>query len=147
MYNSNPEFLMRHTGRDRVTHPWIRNELAAMKGAGFVSGKIVEKLSRDIVGVIDFQVAKESYLSLLMLHAQAKNRGYGRQLYEAFEFYACRHQSTQIRLDVVTDYNDAVLRFWSKSGFHRYKDIELDWAGVVLPAVVMKKDLRPPELR
>jgi GNAT superfamily N-acetyltransferase len=94
------------------------------------------------VGIIDFKVDEESYLSLLMIHTHYANRGLGKQVYKAIEEYARSRGSEQIKLGVVTGYSDKVLRFWTGNGFHKSEDISLNWNGVILPAVTMLKNLR-----
>lgn len=46
-----------------------------MKNEGFYSCKIVQKNSNEIVGIIDFKVDKETYLSLLMINSNLKGQG------------------------------------------------------------------------
>ena len=141
LYNSNKDFIQHHMGTDRVTPEWVQNEWEAMKQSGFLSCKAVEKKSGKIVGIIDFNVGEESYLSLLIIHGDAQNQGIGKQIYDAFEEYVKMAHSKSIRLDVVTKYSDNVVKFWSKRGFIKDRDIELNWSGVTLPAIVMKKVL------
>jgi GNAT superfamily N-acetyltransferase len=126
-------------GTDHVTPDWVMNEWESMKQSGFLSCKAVEKKSGKIVGIIDFNVGEESYLSLLMIHGVAHNQGIGRHIYDAFEEYVKMAHSNSIRLDVVIIYSDNVVKFWSKRRFVKDHDIELNWSGVILPAIVMKK--------
>ncbi|WP_268064106.1 hypothetical protein [Clostridium sp. CF011] len=41
-----------------------------------------------------------------------------------------------MRIDVVTNYDDTVLDFWVKNGFDKFKDVELNWTGKILPALL-----------
>ena len=141
LYNSNKKFIQHHMGTDHVTPDWVQNEWEAMKESGFLSCKAVEKESGTLMGILDSKVGKETYLSLLMIHGEAQNRGLGREIYDAFEKYARSAQCKSIRLDVVTAYSDHVVKFWIQRGFIKDRDIELNWSGVSLPAVVMKKIL------
>lgn len=141
VYNSNNIFLAHHMDIHKVTYEWIDAELASMKDMGFISCKIVERCSDKIVGTIDFKIAEETYLSLLIMHDAYKNKGYGNLTYKALEDYVKSQKSSSIRIDVVIGYDDRVLEFWAKNGFHKFKDIELNWTGKILPAVVMKKPL------
>ena len=141
VYNSNKQFLINHIGRETVTNEWIVHELDAMKQAGFYPCKIVEIKSEKIIGIIDFKIDEETYLSLLMLQNYFKGKGYGKLIFNVFEEYAKLQKSRCIRIDVVTDYDNSVLDFWINNGFVNSEDIELNWAGKVLPAVVMKKYL------
>jgi GNAT superfamily N-acetyltransferase len=139
LYNSNKEFIQHHMGTDHVTPDWVLNEWESMKESGFLSYKAVEKEFGNLIGILDCKVGEETYLSLLIIHGDAQNQGIGKQIYDAFEEYAKLAHSKSIRLDVVTKYSDNVERFWSKRGFVKVRDIELNWSGVTLPAVVMKK--------
>lgn len=141
VYNSNKQFLINHIGRETVTNEWIVNELDAMKRSGFYSCKIVEIKTGEIIGIIDFKTGEETYLSLLMLRNNFKGKGYGKSIFHAFEEYAKLQKNGYIRIDVVTDYDNSVLEFWTNNGFVKTGDIELSWDDRVLPAVVMKKYL------
>lgn len=141
VYNSNKHFLVNHIGSDQVTYEWILAELESMKKAGFYSCKVAEKSSGKIIGLLDFKIDEETYLSLLMVHADYKNKGFGKLIYQALEEYARSAKSKYMRIDVVTDYDDAVLDFWIRNGFDKVKDVELNWTGKILPAVIMKKSL------
>lgn len=112
-----------------------------MKNEGFYSCKIVQKNSNEIVGIIDFKVDKETYLSLLMINSNLKGQGIGIKVYELFEMYIKSSNSTSLRIDVVTNYDKRVLDFWIKNGFKSIENITLNWNKKLLPAVVMKKNL------
>ncbi|GMA64152.1 hypothetical protein GCM10025859_45920 [Alicyclobacillus fastidiosus] len=142
VYNSNTLFLENHMNTQQVTFEWVTEELESMGKAGFCSCKAVDKSSRKIVGVIDFKIDQESYVSLLMVHKEYENMGFGKQIYQAFEDYAKSRESKRIRLDVVTGYSDKVLNFWVGNGFEKFEDIKLNWTGVTLFAVTLKKDIR-----
>ncbi|WP_419750992.1 GNAT family N-acetyltransferase [Terrisporobacter petrolearius] len=120
---------------------WVRDELKIMKNEGFYSCKIVQKNSNEIVGIIDFKVDKETYLSLLMINSNLKGQGIGIKVYELFEMYIKSSNSTSLRIDVVTNYDKRVLDFWRKNGFESIENITLNWNKKLLPAVVMKKGL------
>jgi GNAT superfamily N-acetyltransferase len=141
VYNSNRNFLQNHVGTDKITKEWILDEIESMRKVDFYSCKIVEKNSGKLIGIIDFKVGEETYLSILMLHKDYKKKGLGALIYQALEEYAKSEKSKGMRIDVVTNYDDAVLDFWMKNGFEKIKEIELNWTGKILPAVVMKKNL------
>jgi len=141
IYNSNKHFLVAHMDKEKITNQWLIEEIKSMKEIGFNSGKIVEKSTGKIIGVMDFKIDEESYLSLLMIHNDFKGKGFGKQIFQAFEEYVKSLKSKCIRIDVVTNYDSSVLDFWIKHGFIRFKDIELNWTGKKLPAVTMKKHL------
>lgn len=141
VYNSNSNFLLNHMDTDKVTYEWILKELEVMKKANFYSYKVVEKSSDRLIGIIDFKTGEETYLSLLMLHNDYKNRGLGKLIIQAFENYVKSVGSKYMRIDVVTNYDDTVLDFWIRNGFDKFKDVELNWTGKILPAVIMKKSL------
>jgi protein subunit release factor A len=141
VYNSNKIFLKSHIGKESITTKWVCDELKTMKNEGFYSCKIVQKNSNEIVGLIDFKVDKETYLSLLMINSNLKGQGIGIKVYELFEMYIKSSDSTSLRIDVVTNYDKHVIDFWIKNGFKSIENITLNWNEKVLPAVVMKKDL------
>lgn len=68
VYNSNKHFLIAHMDTDNIKHEWLFKELESMKKVDFYSCKVVEKISDKIIGVIDFKLGEETYLSLLMIH-------------------------------------------------------------------------------
>jgi GNAT superfamily N-acetyltransferase len=141
VYNSNRNFLQNHVGTDKITKEWILDEIESMRKVDFYSCKIVEKNSGKLIGIIDFKIGEETYLSILMLHKDYKRKGLGVLIYQALEGYAKSEKSKCMRIDVVTGYDDAVLDFWMKNGFEKIKEIELNWTDKILPAVVMKKNL------
>ncbi|WP_425448320.1 GNAT family N-acetyltransferase [Dethiothermospora halolimnae] len=141
VYNSNKDFLLSHMNTDKIDYKWIINELNTMKEANFKSCKIIEKSSDKLIGIIDYKNGQETYLSLLMLHNNYKNKGYGKIIYNKFEQYIKSLNSSGIRIDVVINYDNNVLNFWTKNGFKKIKDIKLNWTGKVLSAVEMKKNL------
>lgn len=141
IYPSNKAFLSHHLGRDTVTRVWLESELAAMASAGFSSCKIAKRGASGIIGITDFRLAEETYLSLLMLHGDYQQNGLGKQVYQAIENYAKQHGSTAIRIDVVTGYDPGVCNFWRSRGFTKVQEVTLHWAGKTLPALAMKKQL------
>lgn len=141
IYNSNVQFLLNHMDRDMVTIDWLLNEFKEMRNIGFNSFKVVEKNTNRIIGIIDYKTGEETYLSLLMIHIDFKYMGIGKIIYRAFEEYCITMKSSSIRIDVVNDYDSVVYDFWIKNGFSRFEEIELNWTGKVLPAVVMKKSI------
>lgn len=141
VYNSNKKFLMNHIGKDKVDSNWIIKELEDMKKINFNSCKIIEKESNKIAGALDFKIEKETYLSILILKSDYKNKGIGKLIYGALEKYAKSLKSEAMRIDVVTNYDANVLKFWSSNGFIKFKDIKLSWGEKELPAVIMKKEI------
>jgi GNAT superfamily N-acetyltransferase len=141
VYNSNTEFLEAHMGKQNVDVMWLEEEIKSMKESDFYSCKIVHKKTKKIIGILDFTLKEECYLSLLMLHSESKNKGYGKEIYSRFEGYAKDNACKTIRIDVVTNYNDNVLNFWKMNNFKIIDNIELNWTGKILPAAVMKKYL------
>ncbi|PAB57380.1 GNAT family N-acetyltransferase [Anaeromicrobium sediminis] len=141
VYNSNNKFLLAHMDKEKVDMEWLENEIQGMRQVGFYSCKIVHKETLEIIGLMDFSVNKESYLSLLMIHDEYKNRVYGKEVYLGLEEYLKRNKVNDIRIDVVYDYNEKVLSFWLKNGFERLENIKLSWSGKELLAVKMKKNI------
>lgn len=141
LYNSNKNFLINHIGMESITITWLINELNIMKKEGFYSCKIIQKSTKDIIGLIDFKIGKETYLSLLMLNGYYRGNGKGKEIFSLLENYIKSKNSSTIRIDVVTNYDENVLNFWSKNGFTITEKITLNWNNKELPAVIMKKIL------
>lgn len=141
VYNSNRKFLEAHMNKEKISEEWILEELKSMKEAGFYSSKIVVNSSSKIIGVMDYKLGEETYLSLMMLHNNLRGNGIGQMVFRAFEEYLKSLNSKSIRIDVVTDYDNSVFDFWNKNGFIKCIDVELNWTGKILSAVTMRKCL------
>jgi GNAT superfamily N-acetyltransferase len=142
IYNSNSEFIKNHLGVVSVDESWVLQEYKDMQEAGFSCCKIVSKESGSIVGFIDFKLAEEAYLSLLMIAQESRKSGIGAEIVKGLEAYAGHRNSKRIRIDVVTGYSEAVMRFWMKNGYVPEREITLDWNGKALKAMKMVKELR-----
>lgn len=142
VYNSNKLFLKSHIGKESITTNWVCDELDIMKNEGFYSCKVVQKNSNKIVGLIDFKVDEEAYLSLLMINSNLRGQGIGTKVYKLLEMYIKSCNSTSLRIDVVTNYDKHILDFWIKNGFKSIENITLNWNEKILPAIVMKKYLK-----
>ena len=112
-----------------------------MEEIKFKSCKIVENSTNRIIGIIDFKVEDESYLSLLMIDKKLQGTGIGKIIFNEFEKYAKSLNSKSIKIDVVTEYDENVLNFWINNGFIKLKDIELNWSGKILHAVQLIKKI------
>lgn len=143
VYNSHPAFLRQHLNRDTVTGEWMSDEVKATRDAGFWSCKVTAKSTGEVVGLMDVHMDTETYLSLLMVHRDYAHQGIGQEVYEGLEAYARAHQSCSVRIDVVTGYDDRVLDFWVRRGFRAFAETTLDWGGVALSAVTMRRVLDP----
>lgn len=141
IYNSNPGFLEAHLNREKVEAKWVDDEINTMKEIGFMSCKVVLKTSKTPIGILDFSVKEESYLSLLMLRSDYRHLRLGSEVYKGFEDFAKIHKSERIRIDVVTSYDKGVLDFWVLKGFNIIDMVELNWSGKTLPAVILKKSI------
>ncbi|HYE09999.1 MAG TPA: GNAT family N-acetyltransferase [Patescibacteria group bacterium] len=139
VYNSNKQFLISHMNKEKVEKEWMLEEIESMKRIGFHCCKTVNSITGKIVGLLDFKIDKETYLSLLMIHKDQKNKGIGNSIYQAFERYVQSQDCKSIRIDVVTEYDNSVLDFWNRQGFIEHENIKLNWTGKVLPAITMKK--------
>jgi len=139
IYNSNKQFSANHMDKEKITNKWILEELESMKETGFHSCKIIENSSEKIIGVMDFKLGEETYLSLLMIHNDYKSKGLGKLIFQTFVRYVNYLKSKCIRINVVTNYNSSMLNFWIKNGFIKFKDVELNWTGKSLSAVTMKE--------
>ena len=141
VYRSNKDFLLHHIGSDSVTFAWLQSEIEAMKASNFYSYKVCDKNTGNIIGIVDFKIGDETYLSLLMVHSNYRSMGMGTRIYQTIEKYVKSHNCTSIKIDVAIDYDNSVLDFWVKRGFTKIQEVTLHWTGKSFPAVMMKKTL------
>jgi len=144
IYNSNTEFLQSHIGLSDIDLKWLSDELTESRKLGFSSYKIIDALTLSVVGFIDFQIADEAYLSLLMIDRNYNGKGIGTQLYKTFEDLFCT-EVTSIRIDLVKEYNSSVFNFWKRQGFLQKEDVKLKWNDKILEAHLMRKSMKKCE--
>lgn len=140
IYNSNRNFLYSHMGISSISKDFIFNEIEEMKKMGFISS-IIKDNKGEIVGLCDFKITDEVYLSLLMIDAKVKGNGVGRTIYNQLEKMFKSKNATSIRIDIVYDYEENILGFWRKQGFIYSKKIELEWNGYKSNAIKMYKTI------
>lgn len=140
IYNSNTNFLENHMGITTVSKEFIVDEIEEMKNIGFNSLAIRNK-EGNIVGVCDFKMADEVYLSLLMIDATQKRNGLGSKIYNQLEQIFKAKDVNSVRIDVVYDYEDNVVGFWEKQGFIHCEKIQLEWNGCKSNAIKMCKTI------
>lgn len=140
IYNSNKTFLQNHMGISRVTKDFILEEIEEMKNHGFDS-LIIKNNPGEIVGVCDFKIEDEAYLSLLMIDDKHKGNGIGGRVYNQLEKIFKSKKVSSVRIDVAYDYEENVLRFWEKQGFVANEKINLYWNGYKLNAIKMYKSI------
>ena len=139
IYNSNKQFLNIHQDTKSITTDWLDKEMKTMKKEGFLSYKIVEKTSNQIIGIIDFKISNQSYISLIIIHKKYQNKSLGKEVYNLIESYLKQRNSISIKIDVVKNYNKNVINFWLENGFEIIEEINLNWNGKVLNALTMEK--------
>lgn len=71
IYNSNTSFLENHMGITTVSKKFIVDEIEEMKNIGF-NPLVIRNSTGNILGICDFKMADEVYLSLLMIDAKQK---------------------------------------------------------------------------
>lgn len=141
IYNSNTEFLLHHLGRERVDRHFIAREMEEMRRVGFLSYVLVERESGRCVGVLDYRPGACVYLSLLMLDAALRGKGFGTACYGCLEETVRRQGASSVRIDVVEGYPGSAAPFWEKQGFVRTGRAKLAWDGCSAEAAVMLKQL------
>ena len=140
IYNSNKTFLENHVGISKVSKDFIINEIEEMKNIGF-SSLVIKNNEGNIIGICDFKIGDEVYLSLLMINAKLKGNGLGRIIYNQLEKIFKTKNSKRIRIDVVYDYEENALGFWEKQGFVSSEEIQLEWNGYKSKAIKMYKNI------
>lgn len=140
IYNSNMSFLISHLGTSNISREFILNEINEMKRGGFISS-IIKNSKGEVIGVCDFKIQDEAYLSLLMIHSSLKGKGLGKDIYNNLERVFKSNNVKSIRIDVVYDYEENVLGFWKKQGFVSKDKVELDWNGHKSNAIKMYKNI------
>lgn len=140
IYNSNKTFLENHVGISKVSKDFIVNEIEEMNNIGF-SSLVIKSNEGNIVGMCDFKIGDEVYLSLLIIDAKLKGNGLGRVIYNQLEKIFKTKNSKRIRIDVVYDYEENVLGFWEKQGFVPSEEIQLEWNGYKSKAIKMYKNI------
>lgn len=138
IYNSNKTFLENHLGISTVSKDFIINEIEEMKKIGFTS-LAIKNNEDNIVGICDFKIGDEVYLSLLMIDDKLKGKGLGTIIYNHLEKIFKSKNSKKIRIDVVYDYKENVLSFWKKQGFIPNEKVQLEWNGYKSKAIKMYK--------
>ena len=138
IYNSNSDFLEKHLGASRVSKEFIANEMEEMKKIGFRSF-VIKNSEGNTVGICDFKIAEEVYLSLLMIDGKQKRNGLGSRIYSQLEQLFQAEGADRIRIDVV--YEDNVVAFWGKQGFIPCEKIQLEWNGHKSNAIKMVKTI------
>ena len=138
IYNSNENFLENHMGVKTISREFIINEIKDMYNMNFKSFVIINH-NDEIVGVCDYKIGEEVYLSLLMIDSINKSNGIGSLIYHELEEIFKVNNVKSIRIDVVYNYEENVVGFWEKQGFTSCEEIELDWNGYKSKAVKMNK--------
>lgn len=142
IYNSNTTFLNNHLGVSNISKKFMLQELEDMKRIGFISS-VIKNQQDEIIGICDFKIATEVYLSLLMLDASLKGNGLGKCIYCRLENLFRENNAERIRIDVVYDYEGNVLSFWEKQGFIPKEKIQLQWNGYLSNARKLVKKIKP----
>ena len=140
IYNSNKKFLKSHMNISSVTSEFSMSEIKEMKDIGFTS-TVVKDSRNNVIGVCEFKVNKEVYLSLLMIDGNIKGKGIGHSIYNTLETTFKIKGANKIRIDVVNEYEGNVIGFWEKQGFILGDEIELQWNKKKLRAVKMYKEI------
>lgn len=140
IYNSNVSFLMAHMGISNTSKEFICNEINEMKSVGFISS-VIKDNKGEIIGVCDFKIQEEAYLSLLMINSKFKGNGLGKEIYNHLERVFKSNNVKRVRIDVVYDYEENVIGFWEKQGFVSKGKVELEWNAHKSNATKMYKSI------
>lgn len=138
IYNSNKIFMYNHMGILSIKQEFIFNEIEEMKRLGFKS-RVIKDSMNNILGVCDYKIDREAYLSLLMIDNKIKGIGLGTLIYNKLEILFKSKNVNSIRIDVVYNYKENPLKFWEKQGFIPSGKIELEWNSYKSKAIKMYK--------
>lgn len=138
IYNSNTHFLENHMGITEVSREFITNEIKEMKNIGFNS-LVIKDCRSNIIGICDFKISEEVYLSLLMIDANQQGKGLGSIVYNQLEKLFKENHANKVRIDVVYNYDHNAVDFWKKQGFIPCEKIQLEWNGYKTNAIKMLK--------
>lgn len=141
IYNSNPEFLRHHLGRERVDEAFLLSELEEMSRVGFVTLLITQGRNGPALAAADVRCGQEAYLSLLILHRDAQGHGLGRQCAALLEEHLRAGGSRRVRIDVVDDHPGNPLPFWQRMGYEGSERVALTWGDKTSSALVLRKEL------
>lgn len=141
IYNSNPDFLAHHLGRERMDEAFLLRELEEMAGAGFASFLITEGEGGPAVAAADLRGGEEAYLSLLILRREAQGRGLGRRCAALLEERLRAGGSRRVRIDVVDGHPGSPLPFWRRLGYEGSQRVALTWGDKTSSALVLRKEL------
>lgn len=141
IYNSNPDFLQNHLGLNCVSADFVSSEMLEMRQMGFRATKIIDSVMGKIIGICDFKLGEEVYLSLLMVDGSLQGKGLGREIYSALEELVKGYDGGCVRIDVVDSYSGNAVEFWKKQGFTARERTVLNWNGKKSDALIMKKVL------
>ncbi|MDO4600243.1 MAG: GNAT family N-acetyltransferase [[Ruminococcus] gnavus] len=140
IYNSNTGFLKNHMGVESVSKEIVINDLETMKRMGFQSFSVRDE-DGSLIGICEFKMAEEVYLSLLLIDGNKTGKGYGSDVYHQLERKFKEEGAKKVLIDVVCDYEDYVVAFWEKQGFVPCGNIQLEWNGYHSKAVKMEKEI------
>ena len=141
IYNSNPEFLLHHLGREQVEEAFLASELEEMARAGFSSLLITEGADGPAVAAAHVRGGEEAYLSLLILDRAAQGHGLGRRCAALLEDHLRSGGSRRVRIDVVDGHPGSPLPFWLRLGYTGGERVSLTWGGKTSSALVLYKEL------
>ena len=140
IYNSNTSFLENHMGISTVSKEFIINEIEEMINIGFNS-LVIKNSDDNTLGICDFKIEDDVYLSLLMIDGKEKRNRLGSRIYNQLEQIFKAKKANRVRIDVVYDYEENVVGFWEKQGFIHYEKIQLEWNGYKSNAIKMYKTI------
>ncbi len=139
IFNSNEEFLLGNLDRPLIDRNFVINEICNMSNLGFIT-YILTDLNGKEIGMCEYKIGYDVYISLLIVNKDFQNRGIGSQIYKLLESKFKSQGVQKISLEILED-GDRSKDFWTKLGFVLDEKTILEWDDKKIKAFRMIKDL------
>ncbi|BAH41910.1 hypothetical protein BBR47_09330 [Brevibacillus brevis NBRC 100599] len=140
-YNSNPKYNQLRNGTSTVSLAELEAEYDAT--ISIPSGHWLA-ITREgtIIGVIHIVLSSvndpKSWISLLLLHADYQQQGFGKEAVTLMESYCIHHGSEHVHHGVIA-HNEPALLFWGKLGYEQYRQVEAPVGRLTQPVLLVAK--------
>ncbi len=139
IFNSNEEFLIGHLDKPLIDRDFVVNEICNMSNLGFITYILTDLNGREI-GMCEYKIGYDVYISLLIVNKDLQNRGIGSQIYRLLESKFKSQGVQKISIEILEN-GDKSIDFWLKQGFILEEKTILEWDDKKINARRMIKDL------